>query len=865
MNQNMPETQPPKFATNFLRWFCRPDFLEDVEGDLMEFYEYKAQKSGIRKAKWSYIKEVLFLFRPKMIKRKKNRLSNSDLFKNNIKVAFRHLLKNKGYSAINIGGLALGMTVAILIGLWLWDEISYNTYHKNYDHIALVMQNQTFDDIQTWRGQAKQLAPELRTNYGTHFKYISMSSGSRTRTLNSGDKILNKRGIYMEPDTPHMLTLEMIHGNRDGLQDKLSLLISESTANAFFGDEDPINKMIKIGNGAEVKVTGVYKDIPDNSDFGGIEFFATWAMYEDGLPEWLGWGNSWFRTYVQVVDGADMGEVSESIKMAKWNNDEDGRRLKPELFLHPMSKWHLYSDFAGGVSVGGRIEYVMLFGNIGVFVLVLACINFMNFSTAQSEKRAKEVGIRKAIGSYRSNLISQFLNESLMVAFFAMILSLLLTQLVLPQFNLIADKQVSMMWSSPAFWLALVGFALFTGLLAGSYPAFFLSSFQPAKVLKNTSGKHSSLPRKILVVVQITVSVTLVIGTLIVFQQIQFAKNRPVGFELSNLIGVSIRNDYIQDHYNVFREELLATGMVEEVAKSESLVTRSYVTNSGFDWPGKDPDLHAEFVTMRVTHEFGNAIGWNIIEGRDFSKDIPSDSSAIIINEACVDYLGFEDPIGKVLNWGGDEKIEIIGVVQDMVMQSPYSSIRQMFFFIDYDRTSIANIRLKAGVPLQDAIAEVETVYKKYDAVNPFIYEFADEDHASKFGSVLRVGKLSLIFTILAIVISCLGIFGMASFVAEQRTKEIGIRKVLGASVTNLWGLVSKDFAILVLIACVIAAPISYFLLNNWLHQFYYRMDISFSVFLIAALGTLFITLFTVSYQSIKVALSNPVESLKVE
>ncbi len=832
----------------------------------MEFFEHRVEKYGPRKAKWLYFKDVLLLMRPKIIKKASAKVSVSTiLIRNNFKMAFRHLLKHKGYSAINIGGLALGMSVAILIGLWLWDEVSYNKYHDNYHRIARVMQNQTFDEVQTWRGQAKQLGPELRNNYSTHFKYISMSSGSRTRTLSSGEKILTRRGIYLEPDAPHMLSLEMLQGTRDGLQDKLSMIISESTAKAFFGDDDPMNQILKIENEDELKITGVYKDLPDNSSFSGIGFIATWELYEGYLPDWVGWGNSWFRTYVQVVDGADMAEVSESIKLAKHNNDEGGRRLKPELFLHPMSGWRLYSDFEGGVSVGGRITYVWLFGTIGIFVLVLACINFMNFSTARSEKRAKEVGIRKAIGSYRSNLISQFLNESIVVAFLALVLSLLLTQLALPQFNTVADKEVSILWSNPLFWAALVGFTLFTGVLAGSYPALFLSSFQAAKVLKNSTGRYSSLPRKILVIVQITVSVTLVIGTLIVFQQIQYAKDRPIGYEQANLITVPIKTGYINKHYNTFREELLATGVVEEVAKSESPITQTWTTNSGFDWSGKDPNLHAEFVTVRVTHEFGKTIGWEIVQGRDFSKDMPSDSSAIVINEACVDYLGFEDPVGQVLDWGDNDKREIIGVVRNMVTQSPYGDIRQMFFFIDYNRSNYANIKLKSSASVSDAIAGVESVFKKYDEINPFAYEFVDQDYSSKFGGVLRIGKLALFFTVLAILISCLGLFGMASFVAEQRTKEIGIRKVLGASVSNLWQLVSRDFVVLVIVACLIAIPISYYFLNNWLLEFDYRTNISVAIFLIAGIGALLITLLTVSFQCIKVALASPVKSLKVE
>lgn len=863
MNSNKPNTHPPKLVVTFLQWFCRPDMLEDVEGDLMEFFAHRLELYGPRKAKLLYARDVLLLLRPKMIRQFRVPLSGI-LFQNNMKMAFRHVSRHKGYAAINIGGLSLGMSVAILIGLWLWDEVSYNTYHENYEKIAQVMQNQTFDDVQTWRGQARQLGPELRTNYADHFTYITMSSGPERTTLRSGDIVLTKRGVYMEPDAPHMLSLDMLRGTRDGLQDKLAVLISASTAEALFGNDDPLNKLITVEDEA-LKVTGVYRDLPDNSDFAGLQFIATWELYESFLPEWVGWGNSWFRTYVQIAEDTDMAVVSERIKLAKWNNLEAGQELKPELFLHPMSKWHLYSDFENGVSVGGRITYVILFGCIGSFVLLLACINFMNFSTARSEKRAREVGIRKAIGSYRSNLISQFLNESLVIAFFSLVLALVLVQVALPMFNIVADKQVSILWNSPVFWSVLVGFTLITGILAGSYPAFFLSSFQPSKVLKNSSGRHSSLPRKVLVVIQITVSITLVIGTLIVFQQIQFAKNRPIGYDQSNLITVPIKSGNIHEHYHAFREALLATGQVEAVAKSESPITQTYTTNSGLTWQGKNPDLHAEFVTVRVTHDFGKTIGWEILQGRDFSTDIASDSTAIVINEACVDYLGVENPIGTILDWGDNEQLHIIGVARNMVTQSPYSTIRQMFFFIDYDRTGYANIRLKQGVSIPRAITDVESVYRQFDEANPFEFEFADQQHASKFGGVVRIGRLSLFFTILAIVISCMGLFGMASFVAEQRTREIGIRKVLGASVANLWSLVSRDFVLLVVVSCMIAIPISYTFLYDWLKQFDYHTDISVFVFVFTAVGSLLVTLLTVSFQCIGVALSNPVQSLRAD
>ncbi len=868
MNKNL---SPPKLPLRFFRWYCHPDYQEDIEGDLMERFESKVEEKGIRTAKWRFTKDVIQLFRPGIIRSLEGnyRLNSYGMFKTNIKIASRHLLKNKTFSLINIGGLAMGMTVAILIGLWIWDEVSFNTYHKNNNQIAAVLQNQNFNgEVQTWWSQAKQLAPELRESYGSNFKYVTMASHTWNHTLSYKDKVLSKSGNFMEPVAPEMLTLNMLSGQRSGLTDPHSIILAKSTALAFFGEEDPLNKTMRIDNQSELIVRGVYEDLPYNSTFSNLQFIAPWDLYAQDLPDWLEWGNSWFQTFVQIEDNADFNKVSANIKDVKLiNGGEENAQMEPALFLHPMSKWHLYSEFKQGVNTGGRIQYVWLFGIIGVFVLLLACINFMNLSTARSENRAKEVGIRKAIGSYRSQLIGQFLSESLLVAVLAFGLSLLCVQLLLPYFNEVAGKALIILWSNPLFWLLGICFVLLTGVLAGSYPAFYLSSFRAVKVLKGTFrvGRYSAVPRKVLVVVQFTVSISLMIGTILVFQQIQFSKNRPMGYNYNNLITVPIKSDEIHKHYDTFRNDLLQTGAVLEVSKSASPITNMGTTNSGYDWKGKDPGMQDEFVTLRVTHEFGKTIGWEIKEGRDFSKDFATDSMGFVINEAAVAYMGLENPIGEIVKRGENETFTIIGVVKNMVTQSPYAPIRQMIFFIDYSRSNNANIKMDPNASTSESIAKIESVVKKYDPVNPFEYQFADQEYAKKFGDEERIGKLASFFAILAIFISCLGLFGMASYVAEQRTKEIGIRKVLGASVANLWRLLSKDFVALVLVSCIIAIPISYYFLDGWLQQYDYHTEISYLIFIAASVGALLLTLITVSYQAIKAATTNPVNSLRSE
>ncbi|MEM8969542.1 MAG: FtsX-like permease family protein, partial [Bacteroidota bacterium] len=761
-----------------------------------------------------------------------------------------------------------GMAVALLIGLWLHDELSFNKYHQNYDRIAWVMQNQNFEGkIQTWWSQAKQLAPELRENYGTYFEHVVTASFPQERILRNDDKVLTKTGMFMEPAAPEMFTLQMLSGTRQGLVEPNSVLLAKSAAQAFFGDQDPINQILLVSD-REVKVTGVYEDLPDNSSFADIEFIAPWELYESGLPDWLSWGNSWFQTMVLIADHTNMEQVSVAIKDAKKKrvNEDEGARFNPELFLHPMSRVYLYSDFEEGVSVGGRIQYVWLFGIIGVFVLLLACINFMNLSTARSEKRAKEIGVRKAIGSLRSQLIHQFFTESMLIAALSFVVAIMLVWLTLTAFNEVAGKEVHILWSNPWFWLAGLGFVLLTGILAGSYPALYLSSLKAVRVLKGTfrTGRLAALPRKVLVVTQFAVSVSLIIGTIIVFQQIQFVKNRPIGYDINRLITTRASGE-VNQRFDAFRNELLQTGVVEEVAKSESSVTQTFTTNSGLDWRGKAPGMQDEFVTMRISHEFGETVDWNIVEGRDFSRDFATDSMGFVINEVAAEYMGFEDPIGEQMDWGENGIYTIIGVVEDMITQSPYAPVRQMIFFIDYDRSDVLSIKLKPDVSTQQALADIESVYKKFDPVNPFEYNFTDEQYAQKFSTEVRVGKLSGFFALLAIFISCLGLFGLASFVAEQRTKEIGIRKVLGASVTNLWQLLSKDFLGLILIACLVAIPLAYYFARDWLQNYDYRTDLHWWVFAAAAGGALLITILTVSFQTIKASTVNPVKSLRSE
>ncbi len=793
------------------------------------------------------------------------------MIKNYLKIAWRNLSKNKIFSLINIGGLAVGMGVAILIALWVYDELSFDKYHQNYDRIAQVMQHQTWNgEIGTQEANPAQMAEEIRNLYSNDFKYVLQASWNFNHTLTYGEKMFLKPGCYFEPEAPDMLSLKMLHGSRSGLNEMNSILISESVAKTYFDNENPIGKVLRIDNDVDVKVTGVYEDLPFNTSFKDMTFILPWSLYLS-QNEWIRkmenpWGSNYTRTFAMIDEQADMEKVSAKIKDVKLNKvGDDERRYKPAMFLHPMRKWHLYSDFKNGINTGGRIDNVWLFATIGIFVLILACINFMNLSTARSEKRAKEVGIRKAVGSVRKQLVTQFFSESILIASLAFIFSVLLVFLILPYFNSVADKKISLPWMNPGFWILGLSFSIVTGMFAGFYPAMFLSSFQPVKVLKGTFrvGRFASIPRKVLVVLQFTISTTLIIGTMVVYKQINYAQNRPIGYSKDGLVSIQVTEE-IHKHFDAVRTELINAGAIIEMAESGSPTTAVWNSNGGFDWEGKDPEQGVDFPNNAVSAHYGKTIGWTLIEGRDFSEDFASDSSAFILNEAAVKFIGFKDPIGKVIHW--DEKpYTVIGVVKDLLVQSPYQPVRAAMWHLTNEQANVLLLKINPKATAKDALSKMEEVFKRVNPAFPFDATFVDEEYARKFGNEKRIGELATFFAVLAVFISCLGLFGLASFVAEQRTKEIGIRKVLGASVTNLWRMLSQDFVVLVIISSLLAVPLAYYFISNWLKQFEYRTEVSWWIFMISVFGAILITLLTVSYQAIKASLMNPVKSLRTE
>jgi len=799
------------------------------------------------------------------------------MIRNYFKIAWRNLRKSKVYSFINIFGLAIGMAVTITIGLWINDELNFNDYFKNKSTIAQIYQSQTFNAT-TGTGPAipRPLEFAMKERYQDRFKHIIMCSWTQTRYLKFGDVNLPQTGNFTQEGMVDMLSLKIIKGEENGLKDVNSIMLSESTAKALFGDSDPIGKTVVVDNTDPKNVTAVFENIPVNNAFNDTNYLMSWEYYANS-QDWIKdakdrWGNNSFQMFVQIADNQTMEGVAAAIIDVKKDLAGEEKQFNPRIIPLPMKDWYLRSNFQEGIQVGGRIEYVWLFGIIGVFVLLLACINFMNLSTARSEKRAKEVGIRKSVGSSRNQLIRQFLGESLLVVILAYILALIIVLLSLNGFNTLASKSISFPWTSAWFWMASIIFISFTALISGSYPALYLSSFNPVKVLKGTfkAGKLAALPRKVLVVTQFTVSIALIIGTVIILMQIQHTKNRPIGYNKEGLIQIPTFSSDFLGKQDLMRTEFIKSRAVVNMSTSSSPATAVWSNQGGFTWDGKPEDFQEDIAWVVVSPEYAKTMGLNLVMGRDFSREFPTDSTAILINKTAMEYMGLKEPVGKLVRDENEENprepLTIIGVVDDMIMQSPYEPVKQTFFVFDrYQNYSYFNLRMNPDQSVSQNLAVIEQVFKKHFPNLPFQYQFIDEEFAQKFATEERVASLAGVFTALAILISCLGLFGLASFVAEQRTKEIGVRKVLGATVMNLWSLLSKDFLFLVGISLIIASPLAYYFMSNWVQKFTYRTSISWWVFLLAGLGAILITIITISFQSVKAATSNPVKSLRTE
>jgi ABC-type antimicrobial peptide transport system permease subunit len=788
------------------------------------------------------------------------------MLRNYLKIAWRNLWKNKAFSFLNISGLAIGMASAVLIMLWIRNEVSYDRFHKNKDYIYEAWNREAFDGkMQCWNSTPKSLAPALKKDYPEIAEVARASGGWFVTSV--GNKKLSTEYLIVDPAFLSMFSFPLLQGHaQTALNNVYSIVITEKMAKRMFGAEDPMNKIIQIDRN-NFTVTGILKDLPTNTRF-SFDYLLPWDYLkkigrDDGLDSW---GDNSYSTFVQLKPHVNPETVDAKIKdITKIHSKGEEQE---EIFLHPMSKWHLYSRFENGKITGGEIETVRLFTLIAAFILLIACINFMNLSTARSEKRAKEVGIRKVAGAYKSALIMQFLGESLFIAFISGLVAFLMVQLFLPAFDELVGKELVLPYNNIYFWLAALSFVLFTGVLAGSYPAFFLSSFKPVSVLKGTFKKAQALvtPRKVLVVLQFSFAIILIISTLVVVDQIRYAQNRDTGYDRGRLVYHFLTGD-LNKNYALIKNDLLSSGIAGAVCRTYCPLTEAWSDTWSVEWQGKSPYDKTDFDHYSTDEGLVKTAGLTIIEGRDMNlEEYPTDSSAVLLNQSAVKAMGFKNPIGQLIK-NNDQTYHVVGVIKDFIIRSPYEPLQPMFIegSQSHNTFNVINIKLDSHNSTTNNMAKMEMLFRKYNPDYPFEYHFVNEEYAKKFEDTKHTATLSALFAGLTILISCLGLFGLASFVGAQRTKEIGVRKVLGASVINLWKMLSRDFVALVLISLCMATPVAYYFMHNWLQDFQYRTELSWWLFASAGLGALIITLLTVSYQSIKAALANPVKSLRSE
>jgi len=792
------------------------------------------------------------------------------MFKNYLKITLRHLQRQKVYSFINLAGLAIGMACAILILLWVRNELSFDRFHGNAKNIYRVVSEWRENSTKSAKTPGR-LAPTIKAEIPEIVNAARVLKGSRS-AFQYGDKAFYEEAFFsVDPAFFEMFSFNFIKGDpATVLSDKRALVITEALAKKYFGDEAPIGKTLNWNNWQNYQVTGVLRDVPENSHL-QFDFLDSHQLGEQFWPGGYNWGNFIHETYVQLQDRADPQQAGEKITAVLLKNFPRISPYLKRLYLQPLADIHLDAEVTDGHTVLGDMKYVYLFALIAGFVLLIACINFMNLSTARSLQRAKEVGMRRVAGASRLQLIGQFYGESILLASIALFLALLLAELFLPAFNQLAGKNLAMDYHDPRLVLGFTAIILVTGLVAGSYPALYLSSFKPVKVLKGMmeSGTQGSRFRKALVVMQFSLSVILMSGAAVVYQQLDYMRNKKLGFEKENLVYIPAK-DNAGAKYEAFKNELLQVPNILGVTAQGSLPMFS-LNSSTVSWEGKDPSIEQVMENKAIDYNFVALLNLKIVEGRNFSTTHPTDAKeAFIINEEAARVMGMSSAVGKRIVTAGREGA-VIGVVKDAHFKSLHHKIQPQIFYVLTDFTSevmnlygIVLIKIN-GTDIPKTIAAIANVWKRVNPNTPFEYHFLDETIDRQYAAEKKISAMANYFTVLAIAISCLGLFGLAAFAAERRTKEIGVRKVLGATVANIVAMLSRDFVKLVLVANLIAWPVAYFAMNKWLQNFAYRIDLGWWVFVLAGGMALFIALLTVSTQAIRAALVNPVEALRYE
>lgn len=789
------------------------------------------------------------------------------MIRNYLKVALRNIRKNKVFSTINILGLSLGLACSLLIMLWVQHERSVDGFHKNANQLFRIYERQYHDNQIDAGYYTPGILAETLKKVVPEIEYSSGYAWQNNTTFRVGDKILKEKGTYASEDFFKMFSYPLIEGNpQTALNSLENIAISRKFANDFFGGPaNAIGKAIRMDNRKDLKITAVFENMKDdNTD--PTDFLASWQLFLEDNQWAKDWGNNGPQTLVQLRKDADPKKVEAKLtKFLEGYNKYMNKNFYIELGMQRYDETYLHSSFKNGKIVGGRIEYVRLFSIVAAFILLIACINFMNLTTARSLKRAKEIGVRKVVGAVRPTLIRQFIGEAILTSFFAILVAMFIVLLVLPGFNQLTSKHIGLPLSNPFFWLALISITLLTGLLSGSYPALFLSSFQPIRVLKGGMKFSSKATwfRKGLVIFQFTLSIILIISTIIVSNQINYMQKFNLGFDRENLVYLPLEGD-LPKKFEILKQEALQVPGVKVVTRMTQTPTDLNNGTGGVDWEGKDPNSAPQFVQTSVGYDYVRAMNLKILDGRDFSKEIVTDSVGYLINEAALKIMKFKNPVGAPLQFW-EHKGKVVGVLKDFHFQSLHQPILPLIIRLnDNERRGNALIRIEGG-KTKEALSGLEKIWKELNPSFPFNYQFADEEYQKLYTSEQVVGKLARYFAGLAIFICCLGLLGLAMFTAEQRIKEIGIRKVLGASVSSLFTLMSRDFLLLVMVAFLIAAPLGYWVMTNWLENFAYRTPVGVWIFVFAGMIAVIITLFTVSFQALKAAMANPVRNLRSE
>ncbi|WAC09919.1 ABC transporter permease [Dyadobacter pollutisoli] len=786
------------------------------------------------------------------------------MFKNYFKIAWRNLLKNKTFSLINILGLALGMACSLLIMLWVQDEVRMDRYHKNDTRLFSVMENQYYSGaVNTFSSTPGILAENIVKDI-PEIQMASQLLWEESPVFTVGNVLDNEKGRYAQGDFLSMFSFDLSQGDpKTALKRPDGVVISQKLVNKYFKGQDPMGKTIRVDNKDDVIVTGILKEISPYSSM-TFDFLMSYDRWQKNNKWSQEWGNNGPRCVVMLAGNTSVEKVNAKIKNYIKTKNKDSN---VELFLINYGESYLYSNWEAGKQNGGRIEYVRMFTIVAVFILIIACINFMNLATARSVKRAKEVGLRKVVGAYRSSLITQFMGESILITLLALFFAVVLVVVLLPSFNALTEKKLALDFLDPSLLLLLLALATATGLVAGSYPALFMSSLNPVVVLKGALKFKPSAAyfRQGLVVFQFGLSILLILSMIVVYNQIQYIQSKNLGFARENLLYISDIERGMAKNFASFKQALENEPGIKSVSSSQANPMNYGSSTQGVRWPGKDTTQQLLFNVNPSGYDFVKTMGIKLLDGRDFSPEFGTDTSNYLINEAAAKKIGYKDPVGKELTmWG--KKGKIIGLMKDFHIGSLHVAIEPLIVSLQpkQDTWGAALIRTEAGRTSQ-AIENIEKLFKRYSPGIPFKYHFADEEFGNLYKAENVVSKLSNYFAFLAIFISCLGLFGLAAFTAEQRTKEIGVRKVLGASIANVVGMLSMDFVKLVALAAFIAFPIAWYFLRGWLEKYAYRIDIEWWYFVVAGVAALLIALFTVSFQAIKAALMNPVKSLKSE